>query len=43
MATVNNETYFVVRDEQGDEYLCPLNTVRKKVSENNLCNPEKLK
>ncbi len=30
MATVNNETYFVVRDEHGDDYLCPLNSVRNK-------------
>jgi len=30
MTTVNNETYFVVRNEHGDDYLCPLNSVRNK-------------
>ena len=30
MATVNNQTYFVVRGEHGDDYLCPLNSVRNK-------------
>jgi len=30
MATVKNQTYFVVRDKHGDDYLCPLNSVRNK-------------
>ena len=30
MTTFNNETYFVVRDKNGDDYLCPLNSVRNK-------------
>ena len=30
MATVKNQTYFVVRDQHGDDYLCPLNSVRNK-------------
>jgi hypothetical protein len=30
MATVNNETYFVVRDEHGDAYLCPINSVKNR-------------
>ena len=30
MATIKNETYFVVRDKHGDDYLCPLNSVGNK-------------
>jgi hypothetical protein len=30
MAAINNETYFVVRDEQGNEYLCPINSVKNR-------------
>ena len=28
MAAINEKTYFVVRDKHGDDYLCPLNSVR---------------
>jgi hypothetical protein len=27
MAAIGNETYFVVKDKDGAEYLCPLNSV----------------
>ncbi len=27
MAATTNETYFIVRDKNGESYLCPLNSV----------------
>jgi len=30
MAATTNKKYFLVRGEHGDDYLCPLNSVRKK-------------
>ena len=32
MATINDETYLIVRDEHGDDYLCPLNSVKNRDS-----------
>ena len=28
MATINKNTYFIVKDKHGNDYLCPLNAVR---------------
>ena len=28
MATSTKNTYFIVKDRNGDDYLCPLNSVR---------------
>jgi hypothetical protein len=38
MANSNDDVYFVVRDEQGEELLCPVDLVRDKtsISENDL-------
>ena len=30
VATMTKNTYFIVKDQQGDDYLCPLNSVRDK-------------
>ena len=30
MAATTNKVYFLVRDEHGDDYLCPLISVRNK-------------
>ena len=32
MAAIGNETYFVVKDKDGAEYLCPLNSLRDRNS-----------
>ena len=28
MATINKNTYFIVKDKHGNDYLCPLNVVK---------------
>lgn len=30
MATTKNNAYFLVRDKEGEEFLCPLETVKKR-------------
>ena len=30
MAAIGNKTYFVVKDEHGDSYLCPINSVKRR-------------
>ena len=30
MAATKDETYFVVKDKNGDKYLCPLNSVKDR-------------
>ena len=30
MAAINNKTYFVLKDEYGDSYLCPIDSVKRR-------------
>ena len=30
MTTIDNQTYFVARDKEGAEYLCPLKSVKNQ-------------
>lgn len=30
MATITKNTYFIVKDQHGDDYLCPLNSVKDR-------------
>lgn len=30
MATMIENTYFIVKDQNGDDYLCPLNSVKER-------------
>jgi len=30
LAAINNKAYFVVKNEHGDSYLCPINSVKRR-------------